>query len=81
MCNTSLPRGESNHPLCQIEDFTQPLYLRHFGYTKITQANDLGDLCGGAEQGIRDVVQAVSNLTGLTIMIVLRRVTGDYRAW
>jgi LCP family protein required for cell wall assembly len=41
--------------------------LPKYGYTKITHASYLGDLQGGTSQGANDVVQAVSNLTGVAI--------------
>ena len=38
-----------------------------YGFTKITHANYMGDLTGGIKRGTRDIIQAVSNLTGLPI--------------
>jgi LCP family protein required for cell wall assembly len=41
--------------------------LPGYGYTKITHANYMGELKGGLSQGTKDAIQAISDLTGLTI--------------
>jgi len=43
------------------------MYLPGYGMTKITHAQYLGTVKGGLSQGIKDIVQAVSNFTGLQI--------------
>ena len=43
------------------------MYLPGYGMTKITHAQYLGTVNGGLAQGIKDIVQAVSNFTGLQV--------------